>query len=1090
MNSETPATRHLCVTKSTYRDVMRRPLLWILAGLMIALIALTDLTAAAVTVVGLIALALLIRYRGRRALRLTAISLVAAITLVGLVAALAVPRYRWSPDPLLVPSGTGAAHAATNRKGSFELSGFVVADNDNATNAVDNQASSLSNVVATGGLVNPDGSFLYTGVRTALIHAHLSGARGELLLQNYDTTARGGAGDFSPAFAHAVLADDVSRAAFAQSVATTVSAEHWDGVVLDFEMVAPTDQASIPALLSALRHALPPTSRLGISVAVNEIATGSSAGLDLAAITPIVDEINLMTYDQHDPTGSPGPVSALPWIKQAYQSALRHVPADKLTLGVAGYGYAWGPSAQKLGSSFSPTQARALLTQLHITPTWNSTAGEWTATLTDGTVLWWADSRSMGEVIKLAYSAKLAGAAVWELSVADPIAPALSGIPVARLSIQPDPGRTIERVPAKGLVALTFDDGPDPTWTPQILAVLAAKGVPATFFDIGMNAMAHPDIVMNEVNAGHVVGDHTYSHLDLTTIPRWRAWLEIAAGGWVLHGITGRTPSLFRSPYGAAELADSNSASHTDLAASLGLQPVGWNVDTLDWTRPGVAAITARVVNATGDNLIVLLHDGGGDRSQTVAALPGIIDDLRARGYEFVTADQLDGSISSPYAPPPTTVLGFAGAMLSIASFRLWTSSHTVVIWTMIALGLLSLARILIAWPLALLHRRRRKVRPLAAFGTAEGHAATDLDMQITVLIPAHNEEATLLKSIAALSNVHGPIVQVIIAENGSTDGTLAVAHAAVRDFPDLPLEVLARVEGGKAEALNACLPLARGDVIIVLDADTVLDPEFAVSVLPHFRDPHVGAVAGNVKVGNRRRLLPRLQSLEYIMSLSLDRRAQAFLNVVSVVPGAAGAFRRAAVIRVNGWPDRTLTEDTDLTVALLSAGWSIPYEPDAISWTEAPETVSDVLKQRRRWSFGAAQVSAIHASRMLDVREGKMGLLALPWLFIAQVLLPAAGPLVDAYLIWLILNGDWRPALGMLLLAIAAEVALAAWSLRTERESLRQLWLVPLSRLIWRPLMLVAVSGSLRSWLMGRSVAWRQLRRRNTVTVPMTPQR
>ena len=1065
---------------------MRRPLIWITAGLLIAVIGLADLTAAAVTVVGLLALALVIRFRGGRVARITAITLVAALTLVGLVAALAVPRYRASSDPLLVPAASAASHVVASKKGNFEVSGFVVSDNDNATNAVDNQAPSLSNIVATGGLVNSDGSFLYSGVRNALIHAHLSGARGELLLQNYDTSAHGGAGDFSGALAHAVLASDSSRRLYAQGVASTVAAEHWDGVVLDFEQVASSDQPAIADLLATLRHALPATSRLAISVPVDQSASTGGSGVDLHAISSIVDEVNLMTYDQHDPTGSPGPVSSLPWIKRAYESALTQVPADKLSLGVAGYGYAWGPSAQQWGSSFSPAQARALVSKDHLTPHWDATNGEWTATLADGTVLWWADGKSMGEVIKLAHTAKLAGASVWELSVADPLGPAIGSIPVARLSVQPDAGRQIERVPAKGLVALTFDDGPDPTWTPQILAILAAKKVPATFFDIGMNAEANPGLVTQEVADGHVVGDHTYSHLDLTTIPRWRAKLEIAAGGWVLHGITGRTPSLFRSPYGAAELADSNSASHTDLAASLGLQPVGWNVDSLDWTRPGAAAITSRVADATGNNLIVLLHDGGGDRSQTVAALPGMIDQLRARGYVFVTADQLDGSIISAYDPPPTSATGFIGALLSIASFRLWTSSHVVVLWAMLALGLLSLARILIAWPLAMVHRRRIGRHPRAPFLSPEPSAEHDAEMRVTILIPAHNEEATLLKSIAALTGVRGPIEQVIIAENGSTDATLDVAHAAVRDYPQLPIEVVSRMQGGKAEALNACLPIVRGDIIVVLDADTVLDPDFVVNVLPHFRDPHVGAVAGNVKVGNRRRLLPRLQSLEYVMSLSLDRRAQALLNVVSVVPGAAGAFRRGALVRVNGWPDRTLTEDTDLTVALLSAGWNVPYEPAAISWTEAPESVSDVIKQRRRWSYGAAQVSTIHASRMLDVREGKVGLLALPWLFVAQVLLPAAGPLVDAFLIWLILNGDWSPALGMLILAIAAETALAAWSLHTERESLWQLWLVPVSRVVWRPLMLVAVSGSLRSWLLGRSVAWRQLRRRNTVIVPV----
>ena len=1067
---------------------MRRPILWLLLALGVVIIALADLTAAAVVVLGGVVLAMMIRFRGRGVIRVALVGLTAGLTMVGLVAALAVPRYQAGNDPLLVAQNSSQNKAGL-RQGNFDLSGYVVTDNDNATNSVDAQGASLTAVIASGGLVNPDGTFQYSGVQNALIHANLAGARGELLVQNYDPAASNGAGNFSTALGEAVLATDASRRLFASQVAAVVKQEHWNGVTFDFEQLKASDEASYVALMTDMRAALPASAKLAVAVPVQSPAWST---YDLAGLAKVVDIVNLMTYDQHDPTGPVGPVGTLSWIKDAAIQALASVPASKLQLGVPQYGYSWGPSSAKIGSSFSAAQGRAIAASNHVTPVWDPASAEWTVKLPDGTVLWWADAKTMSAIVKLAQALRLEGAAIWEMSIADPFGAVSASLPLERTSITVNSARQIDKVPATGLVALTFDDGPDPTWTPQILSVLAKEGVPGTFFDIGMNAQANPDLVNQEVANGNVVGNHTYSHLDLTQIPLWRAKLEIAAGSWVLHGITGRTPMLFRSPYGASELADANTDDRRDLATSLGMQPVGWNVDPQDWSKPGVSQIVNGVVNQQGSNLIVLLHDGGGDRSHTVAALPQIIEKLKARGYKFVTADQMDGTITNVYQPEPQGFTGIAFSLLSIASFRLWASGHTVVIWTMIVLGLLSMIRILLSWPLASSHRRRAR----------KNERALDLDLDersgdsslrlgatsrhsVSILIPAHNEEATLAKTINALNQVRGRIEQIIVVENGSTDFTVDVARRCALANPSLPITVRELGPVGKAAALNACLPEVTGDVVIVLDADTVLDPAFIESVLPHFNDSRVGAVAGNVKVGNRRKLLARLQSLEYIMSLAIDRRAQARLNVVSVVPGAAGAFRRDALIRAQGWPSRTLTEDTDLTVALLSAGWQVPYEPAAISWTEAPESVRDVMRQRRRWSYGAAQVSSLHSHRMLDFKEGRVGLLALPWLVVAQVILPAAAPIVDAYLIWLVLNGDWSPAVGMLALAIAAEMALAVWALRSDHESLKQLWLVPVARFVWKPLMLVAVSGSLSSWLTGRSIHWRQIRRRNSVDVP-----
>jgi cellulose synthase/poly-beta-1,6-N-acetylglucosamine synthase-like glycosyltransferase len=269
---------------------------------------------------------------------------------------------------------------------------------------------------------------------------------------------------------------------------------------------------------------------------------------------------------------------------------------------------------------------------------------------------------------------------------------------------------------------------------------------------------------------------------------------------------------------------------------------------------------------------------------------------------------------------------------------------------------------------------------------------------------------------------------------------------------------------------------------VVVLDADTILSPNFVTTIATHFTDTKVGAVAGNVKVGNRRGLLPRLQALEYIGSLNLDRRAQATLNVVSVVPGAAGAFRRSAILQVGGYSSDTRVEDADLTISLLRAGWRIPYEPDAVAWTEAPQGVRDVIRQRRRWSFGTVEVAAKHADIALDPRHGSLGLLGLPWLILSQVILPLGGPLTDLYLLYLVAMHSYGPALAILAVALILDLAIISGAVLVDHEQRRLLLVTPFMRLVWRPLQLIAAIRSVRRWMVGRHDQWHRVHRHNSV--------
>ena len=349
-----------------------------------------------------------------------------------------------------------------------------------------------------------------------------------------------------------------------------------------------------------------------------------------------------------------------------------------------------------------------------------------------------------------------------------------------------------------------------------------------------------------------------------------------------------------------------------------------------------------------------------------------------------------------------------------------------------------------------------------------------------SVIIPVYNLAAVTRQCLEHL--MAGPPracdVEVIVVDDGSDDLTAEIAGS-------FPVQVIRQPQRGKAAALNTGIAAAAGEIIVVLDADTVLDPDFLDAVAPRFADPGVGAVAGNVKVGNRRSLLARLQALEYIVSLDIDRRAQDVLGVIAVVPGAAGAFRRAALIDVGGYPSDTLVEDADVTVALLRGGWRIHYEPAALAYTEAPEGAADALRQRRRWAYGNVEVLAKHSGSMFDRRAGRVGLIGLPWMLLSQVLLPVGGPLADAFLLYLLLVGRPGAVAALLGLSLVLDLVVTAAVVIGEREDPRLLVAVPLLRLVWRPLQLVAVFGSVVRWTRAEGEGWRPVRRLNSVVVP-----
>jgi cellulose synthase/poly-beta-1,6-N-acetylglucosamine synthase-like glycosyltransferase len=272
----------------------------------------------------------------------------------------------------------------------------------------------------------------------------------------------------------------------------------------------------------------------------------------------------------------------------------------------------------------------------------------------------------------------------------------------------------------------------------------------------------------------------------------------------------------------------------------------------------------------------------------------------------------------------------------------------------------------------------------------------------VDVLVAAYNEATVIAGTIRSLLASEGVSVRVIVVDDGSKDGTAEVVSSEFGDHPQVTL--LRKANGGKASALNLALASARAPVVVGVDADTQLAPDALAKLAAWFLDDSIGAVAGNVQVGNKKGLVTRWQSLEYVTSQNIDRRAMARLNAVTVVPGAIGAWRTSALRAAGGYRSDTLAEDMDLTWRIRLAGWVVANEPRALAYTEAPDTLRGLFKQRFRWTFGTLQCLWKHRSAVFH--HGWFGKLALPCLWLFQIAAQVLAPLVDLQLLLAAITG------------------------------------------------------------------------------------
>ncbi|MFD8817153.1 bifunctional polysaccharide deacetylase/glycosyltransferase family 2 protein [Streptomyces sp. NPDC059627] len=633
-------------------------------------------------------------------------------------------------------------------------------------------------------------------------------------------------------------------------------------------------------------------------------------------------------------------------------------------------------------------------------------------------------------------------------------------------------GRTTSlRIPDHRVV-LTFDDGPDPTWTPKVLDVLKKHHAHAVFFVTGTMTSRYPQLVRRMVAEGNEVGVHTFSHPDLSYQSKKRIDWELSQTQLAITGAAGIRTSLFRPPYSSsADAMDDLSWPVTEYIGSRGYITVVNDRDSEDWRKPGVDRIVRNATPGAGKGAIVLMHDSGGDRHQTVQALDRLLPLLQKQGYTF---DNLTEALNAPSAHTPVTGRDLWQGRAWILLVQAADGITDMLVVGLAVIGASVLARFALMLWLSFLHTRRVRRK-----GFRWGRRP--VTEPVSVLVPAYNEAKCIENTVRSLTASEHP-VEILVIDDGSTDGT-----ARIVENLHLPgVRVVRQENAGKPAALNRGLRNARHDIVVMMDGDTVFEPATVRELVQPFGDPAVGAVAGNAKVGNRDSLIGAWQHIEYVMGFNLDRRMYDLLRCMPTIPGAIGAFRREAVLGVGGMSEDTLAEDTDITIAMHRAGWRVVYQEHAKAWTEAPGSLKQLWSQRYRWSYGTMQALWKHRKSLTDKGpSGRFGRVGMPLVVLFQIVTPVFAPLIDVFTVYSMIFVDFEAALLAWLAVLGIQLACAAYAFRLDKEKYRYLAMMPLQQLAYRQMMYLVLIHSCITALTGGRLRWQKLKRTGEVGTP-----
>ena len=949
-----------------------------------------------------------------------------------------------------------------------------------------------------------------------------------------------------------LLGNEAARARARAQLMAFLASDNYKGLNLDFESIPLKSQAGYKSFVGDLYNDLHSRGmKLHISVPVGD------KDFDYGFLAAHSDGLVLMNYDEHYGGGDPGPIASQDWFANNLVDVLKLVPKEKIICAVGSYGYDWQIGAKNTGKPPERSVQEAWLdahdseSQITFEP---DSLNPHFAYLDDDNhkhEVWFLDGVTILNQMRAARALGIQTFALWRLgsedrsmwaiwdqpSAADAPQKLLELLPgqdvdmegrgeILHIASRPQKGeRTVTVNPSSGLitdqtivsfatpfvideygahdpkkVAITFDDGPDPQWTPKILDVLKQKNAKATFFVIGMEAEKYPNLTKRIYDEGHEIGNHTFTHPDISNISKPYIEFELNLTEMLFASRLGAKTLLFRPPYSIDQEPDTaDQVRPLELTQSLGYVTIGDKLDPNDW-RDNPRRSAQEIANEVFVHLppckendqrcgnILLLHDGGGNRTETVKALGMIIDGLRARGFEVVPVSDLIGKTRAEVMPPLSKGEQWS-ARIDRLGFDIFGIVMAAIVIVFYIGDILMSARLLVVGTLAIFDRWRGSVR--------DKQPKPEFTPSVAILIPAYNEEKVIERTVRAALMSHYPHFRVIVIDDGSTDKTFVVAkNAFASEIASGRVLVLTKPNSGKAEALNYGLEFVTEEIFVGIDADTVIARDAVARLVPDFLDARVAAVAGNAKVGNRVNLWTRWQALEYITSQNFERRALNALGAVSVVPGAIGAWRTAAVREAGGYHLDTVAEDGDLTMALLENGHRVVYEDRAIAWTEAPMNARGLMRQRFRWSFGILQ--AVFKHKRAFARKGALGWVALPNIVIFQILLPLVSPFIDlmfvAGLITYALDKHFHPETAnaaslqklvvffvtfMVIDFIASTIAFLLE--RREPNAKEDGWLLAhvwLQRFAYRQLFSVVLVKTLKRAMEGRAFAWDKLER------------
>ena len=930
-------------------------------------------------------------------------------------------------------------------------------------------------------------------------------------------------------------ADAARQRAFAASLVAKLRELRAAGVLLDFNELDPALAPQFTALFHTLAKALH-AAKLELWLAVSmddEIKT-----YDLDALAPFMDRFVALLFDEHTEGDAPGPVTSQDWCEGWLSVIAGHGEPRQWVAALGAHSYDWNTTTGQLDTiSFRDAMSRASYAGADTeggiavdAPSYNGRF-DYGDDYGDHEV-WFLDAVCFYDQLRAVRVAGLGGVGVSRLGTEDPAlwgvlartAPADDAFlarlgplksdetvthvgrgEVVSVDLSRDDGlRRVVREPDgklradyldaptfpalyhqgaadKAKVALTFDDGPDPAWTPRVLDMLKARGLKATFFVVGRNAEAHPELIRRIVAEGHEIGNHSYTHGNLAEMPEWRQRLELGSTARLIEAETGRSTTLFRPPYNA----DSTPSSVAELAPlafaerEMGYTVVLEKIDPQDWARPGADVIVQRVKEQRREGSIILLHDAGGDRSQTLAALPRILDWLAERGDSVVPMSELLNIPHDELMPLVKSDAQSGWRAVAATGFRAWRwLVETMWTFMLVATALVVVRSLLLAW---LAWRQQRAYRRRPPVRMPHWPA-------VSVLIAAYQEGRVVARTLRSVLDCdYAGEVEVVVVDDGSKDDTAAECQRVAAEDPRV--RVFSQPNAGKSAALHRALAEARREIVVFLDADTLFERATIRKLVEELADERMGAVSGNARVGNRRNFVTRCQALEYICGYNLDRRAYTAWNCVTVVPGAISSYRRAAIAAAGGFSHDTLAEDTDMTLTLHRLGWRIGYAPEAIAWTEAPETWRALARQRVRWAFGTMQCLWKHRDLTFDPRHPALGFFALPSAWFFHLILVAIVPLADAILLWSLAAGYAVALWPYFAIFLALDLLLAALACALEGVPLRRAWLTVPVRFAYRWLLAWVVWKSIVRALRGALVGWGKLERTGSVVAPPPPE-